>query len=120
MKKRLVYGAVGFVFIAGLVSTLAPDGSVASNASMVLVTFLFAPLLILAFLVLCFAVYHWVAHGDPFHESRTGNWLRPSDRPREAEPKTRELKICPICKVRSRCRVTRSKGGKFWVHVVRS
>ncbi len=118
MKKYLLRGAVGAVLIAALVLSMAPDGSVASNISAALTVLLFSPLLLLGVLVVCFMVYHTIAHGDPLHETRTGNWLRPSDRPREAVVvRKRKTKWCPVCLAKTTCRNTYNARLKMGIHV---
>ena len=119
MIKTIKKWSIRLVVTVGLINLLiftdAPAGSWQANTAAYATVIIFSPFLIGLFLVMSFWVYHWLKHGDPFYES--GDPVKVIYR--GEYPKKRENKICPICKIPTRCRVTKSKDGKMWVHVMR-
>lgn len=116
IKKWLIRAVLTAGAITLLAFTDAPPNSVQGNIAAYATLIIFSPFLIGLFLVICFWIYHWLKHGDPFYES--GDPVKVIYR--GEYPKKREKKLCPICKIPTMCRVTKSKNGRMYVHVVRS
>lgn len=79
----------------------------------------FSPYLIFLFLQICFWMYHWMAHGDPFYESPTEDERRGKvGMSFRDSAKKRQKNMCPICKRQTSCKVERTPSG-FWIHIVK-
>lgn len=112
---RIGLGA-GAAFL--LLLSLAPDGTWESGFAIWGALLVFSPFIVGLIIVLSFAVYNGIAHGDPFYEARTGSWLRPWDRPREiVDVRKRKKKWCPVCHANTTCRNEYNKFTKIRFHV---